>query len=505
MHKGFESLSPSAASGGSVDSNSQGGLLDGHAQVRSDSPGGKALTASRLQEDAIAGSGIRNHSSKQRCETGKTVVDCDTKLLMKEQKDGSLDSHSIARSNDSSVLHIPLLLTGVIGGAQSYAKHSRQQMLTSELSSVPADAKNTSLDRLTSQAHYVQAEASKALNQSNLRLEDAKSNVEKILQRYKGIEDVHTYGTKTREILEAQRSFAETGFHDKLRSADIKARTGTLEELMAGNPQSKNSKIFLDGSVESKIAHEVRAYKHVWEQNERTGQIENNVENLCKANVSRSALWKRASSGLSLLDNLPEMSAVDLLQNRSRIAFLNKLATNPAIAHEGIGDLKQFSSGEKPFLEGSNDARVLLKLSDSHAEMMKAQEIVEARNSFNKELSSLVTSSEGQLSSSAGLNPSSLVERRSLPVAVTMGGFFGAMALGLGTGLAGHALDKGIEKVASLGSSDQPNEIHSISDTTLVPLLLRSEMPALPKFAAVGATVSISRIDTLLKLLNQRH
>lgn len=465
---------------------------------------------------------------------------------------------AVQAANDSTRWLQPLLLGGVVGGTKAFGDYIEKQVpgdillkqmdassknLIDELSRgslkpekglvekgaevVAKDSHLDSLEKLLIHARGIQDEASKVLEQHHVRFGDAQHTVESMMHQYKSIDAAHPYGANTREILREQHKFANNGFKDSLRSADIKARTGTLEELVKGNPAAKDSPIFLKGSTEAQLAHDVRISKHIWEQNRRTGRLENNIDNLIDANSSKRALKAEVKSRIDALKGIPEMTADDLHLNKSRAEFLEKVIKDPTIAKEGIGH--EIGLNKKLFVEGSDEAKALLNLAESHSDLLKARETVGSRTAFNEELHSMLNrvsnvGAEAKVVKPGLIVPAEIKSPVSVPAAglepppmkpplntsiggralATMRGAGKSMALGLGAGLAGQAFDGALNNAVGLGTTG-PNDLHAISDTTIIPIILQAPIPVLPKIAAVSVAVAVSRVDTFVKALSQRH
>lgn len=413
-------------------------------------------------------------------------------------------------------------------------KTNPESALAGPEASVSTNADRAAFEKLHSEARAIQSEASRALEQSHVRLGDARGSVESMLKQYKAIDEAYLYGPETRQVLEAQKKFVSTGLNDKLRSADIKARTGTMEEILNADHSVKNSKIFLAGSQEAKLAHDYRLSQHTWEQNVRTGRLENNIDNLVERSVSKTAFKNEIKGKVRALNGLPEMTAADLTHNRGRIDLLEKILHDPSSAQLNTGDFFHAESAE---------AKTLAKFADSHAELIKAEAEVQKRNMISMELESLtknlaksasnleaaITPAKPPVSlapefsvgvsshplpalasaeSTAGfskINPELLshsVDSRALCLS-SLRSAGKTMAIGLGAGLAGQCLDNSISK--SLGLSEEPNEFHALGDTVVAPLLLQAPIPIPAKLAAVGAYAAISRVDSLVKALSMRH
>lgn len=518
--------------------------------------------ASNIYSDATAGSaaagvageqkGLANPNSDQYKDSSRT-----TAFLASDSTDLS-GCGAVKPANDSARWLQPLLLSGVAGGTKAFGDYAQKQgpgvnvleqmdasskKLFEQLSRVNLKAekelienvtrslaKNShdkTLEKLFAEARSLQDEASKVLEHHHVRFGDAQHTVESMMHQYKSIDAAHPYGANTREILREQHKFANNGFKDSLRSADIKARTGTLEELVKGNPSAKDSAIFLKGSTEAQLAHDVRISNHIWEQNRRTGRLENNIDNLLDANSSKRALKAEVKSRINALKGVPEMTAEDLHLNRSRVEFLEKVVKDPTIAKEGIGH--EIGLNKKLFVEGSEEAKALLNLAESHADLLKARESVGSRAAFNDDLHALLNrvsnvGAEAKVVkpglnvpaeikspvsvAAAGLEPPPINPPLNTSIGgralATMRGAGKSMALGLGAGLVGQAVDGALNSAVGLSSTGQ-NDLHAISDTTIVPIILQAPIPVLPKIAAVGVAVAVSRVDTFVKALSQRH
>lgn len=331
--------------------------------------------------------------------------------------------------------------------------------------------------------------AAQALEESKVRLADARQSVESLQKTYQTQLEANPYGHKTRQILSEQGRFAK-GTLPKLRAQEIRERFGTVDEIMA-NEKGQSGKLFEKGSPLAEHASAYRRSTHIWEQQKQLGENKNNLDNLLDAYKHRKEMLGSISQQKKLAELHPIVSEGDWKLLKMQHTGVGELLENPGMAAEKlIGSSQDLSTFKSPFLHGSQEASIITKFQDAHLEQS------------NLSVHSL--EAESRLLAKQQLLNSHLAEGAGKVGANRFfGSALGGMAIGLGAAAAGSAFDSAVNK--SLGLKIEGlNDLHVVSDSALLPLIARAPIPGLGKAALAASIFAASRIDLIAKTLNQK-